>query len=141
MRRLDEDKKTVLVAIAGFAFLVVVGFIMLSALGGAVLNPVNVYFENPVVHPGNSTVLVIEVRNTGEEDAVNVGINVIPESTVLGVSDAKHVEEVIGAGSYRRIKFDVGVSNGATEGNYKVKVNVKMGEKTLTGQAFIEVNV
>ena len=140
MKNLTEDKKTLITAIIGFGFLVVIGFFMLSAIGGTVLNPVNVYFEDSVVNPGNSTVLVVEVRNNGEADASNVNIKVVPESAILFVDKPERVEPVIGAGSYRRVKFDVTILPGATEGNYRVNVNVNMGEDPLTGKAFVEVN-
>jgi len=134
---LTRHLRTVGIAAVAVVVLLVLGWLALTTVTQA---PISLSFDKQQVKAGESTSLKVTVVNTGETDAKDVMITIVPESAAITVADATRTEATIGSKARREFEFNVNVSSSATPGSYKITSTVTgIGGKAQSTSAYLEV--
>ena len=134
---ISKKWKPIAIVVIGLAVVALLGYAALSVITAPA---VSISFEDQSVKAGGSTVLHVAVVNTGESDAKNVVVRVVPESAVVNVTNPQRTELVIGSKAKREFNFQITVSPAATPGTYKITAtasNISSGEQAAV--AYLEV--
>lgn len=125
--------------------IIVLGLVAIGLLGYLALNivnavPISMSFEDSKINGGESTTLEVVTVNTGEVDAKDVKIEIIPESDIVTVADPIRTELVMGSKARRNFEFTVSVLESATPGTYKLTAKVSnLGEEDQFASTYLEV--
>lgn len=134
---LTKHLKTVGIAVVAIIVILVLGWLALTTVAQS---PISLSFDKAKVKAGESAALKVTVVNTGEADAKDVVITVVPESGAITVADASRTEATIGSKARREFEFSVSVSGNATSGSYKITSTASgLGEKAQVASAYLEV--
>ena len=120
------------------AVIVVAALVLLALL---VPRPgmVSAHFEAGTLAPGQSTILVVDVRNVLDADVALATVTVHAlDPTSIMVAGSK-IAPNLAKGDSRRFSFPVRVNQTALEGSYNVEVAVNLDGKNETVRATIEV--
>ena len=132
----SDKRKKILVSLIGV--LVLVGLVVVI-IGDIHSGPLTVRFSDGKITPGSTTELIIVFRNTGNTDLRHVEFKITSETPKIMINTTDHVEEVIGAGSYRKMEIPIKVEEGLTQGTYRITVDVRSGEKEYVSNVHLEI--
>ena len=102
---------------------------------------INAYFSpSAILSPGQSTNLMIEIRNTLGKDALSASLSVKAidnKSAIIG--EFQQPPQIIEKDQWKKIVVPVSISEGTIEGSYSIEITVTLNGKTEQERVSIEV--
>ena len=123
--------------IVGMLVLVLAIIMLLMPRSIANNQVVQVEFQETTISPGETTNLIVTIRNNLANDMEDVEITANPvDKTSLIITKNIQTEEIIGVGEVRKFIFPVSVYDDVREGIYSVEVDT-----TIKDQSNIRVTI